>query len=143
MKSMISRLLGTRSRSRRVPARPIRRTPLRLEALDDRVMPSVTASVEGTQLFLVGDSSNDNISVNNAVPGPLALSSDLLVIANFRDGMPVNSFRGIKSVVMISGGGVDSFTNDSSVDARFVGTNGRVTMNGGTGRNVFVADGDD
>src|SRR5580765_1211280 len=131
MKTMFSRLLGTRSRSRRAAARPIRRhNPLRLEALDDRVMPSVTVGVDGTQLQLSGDSGNDNISVTASTVTTFSLGTGfhtkttVKVNADFADGSTTKSWDGITDLVMWSGGGNDTFTNNSGLADRFVGTGG-------------------
>jgi hypothetical protein len=144
MKSLFSRLFGTRSQLRRGATRTVRRTTRPgLERLEDRLIPSVTPSLVNGQLRFVGDGGNDSAVVTTGFTS--VGSGPVNVLANFSDGTTFKTWSrsSVASLYFSSGGGTDTFTNYSNIDATFDGRGGVTTMTGGSGKNTFFTDGDD
>src|ERR1051326_4360666 len=133
MKTLLSRMFRRDSRPWRGVTRPIRRkATLGLERLDDRIAPSVTASLSNGQLLLSGDAGNDTVTVNQRTVISLfsGVQTFVDVNANFADGSNVKSWNtaSATNLVFLSNGVTDSFTNYTTLDARFVGGSGQTTM---------------
>ncbi len=151
MKSMLSRLFRTPSRYRRGKTRPIRRnTDLRVESLDNRVLPSISTNLVNGQLQLISNAGNDNATVSGRIVwvqnGPLRLPKGVVdVAADFADCSTSKSWSSssISSILFESGSGNDSFTNTTNYPDQFYGGSGFTTMAGGTNRNVYFTNGND
>jgi hypothetical protein len=154
MTSLLPRLFRNRPQSRRPAAvRPARRkTTLAVEPLDQRVVPTVSPGLSGGVLSLTGTSANDNISVSTSQQlvsiglGGAVYKTNVNVSARFSDGTATKTWdaANVKSLYFFGGGGSDTFTNNTGIDAFYDGSGGTfATMIGGTGKNTFSTDGDD
>src|SRR5437667_225912 len=127
MTTLFPRLFRARPQSRRGAAtRPARRKPhLAVEALDQRVLPSVSTNLVNGQLQLMSNGGNDNISVSGDVKltqtglAQWTTTSTVVVNANFTDGSTKKSWdlSNVQSLSFSSGGGFDTFTNNTNLDS--------------------------
>lgn len=114
-----------------------RRSPLRLETLDHRVVPSATASFNPvTQTVTITGDAADNVAVVSVQSGSVVVVADGTTSA-----YPASQVR---NFLFLGGDGNDQFTNNTALRANAYGEAGNDTMTGGTGRDdLFGGLGDD
>src|SRR4051794_27421915 len=90
-------------------------TPLRVEQLERRDVPSVTVALQGSTLVIKGDGANDTVIVTEA-------GGQLLINAN---GQMTTMPRAAVGLISFDGGaGNDVFVNGTSVAAVAMGGSG-------------------
>jgi hypothetical protein len=133
----------SRTARRTRPTRPV----LGVEALDQRLLPSVTASLSGGVLTVTGNASNDHALVAYGLPDDPAVTwgtPSVFVSGNVAGG---TSFHGlytyeqfktsqVQTIRFIAGSGAESFDNNTSIPTQAYGS-GQATLDGGTGANTF------
>jgi Ca2+-binding RTX toxin-like protein len=117
---------------------------LGVEALEDRTVPTVTASVIGTTLTVTGGPENDRIAIN---PDPTTLSN--LIVTSYGSVVGVFPAAGVTDIAVNSGDGNDTvyinpviflpatITGGKGSDV-FVAGGGPTVLNGGTGNNTLI-----
>jgi len=125
-----------RSARRTRSLRPI----LGVEPLDQRLLPSVTASLSNGVLVLKGDAGDDTVTV-----GYSTNSSAVVVDANFHDGSSNKAYNlsAVQKIQFTGGGGRDGFENDTAIAMEADGRGSHAKLVGGSGSNTFLVDSND
>ena len=130
---MLLTWLRRRSTRTRTPAFPGRVARLRVEGMEERAVPSATASVNNRILTVQGSSGNDIINVGMSA-GTLTAAGKVFTAAN------------VDRIVVVANGGNDGVTIAATVTkpTRIFGGAGSDTVNGGGGADeIYGGDGAD
>jgi hypothetical protein len=141
VKTLFSRLFRAHTQSRRSSIRTIRRQPaLGVEALDQRLLPSVTATLSNGLLDVRGDAGNDSVKVSHDPAGIV-----VYLQADFQDGTSMKTFfsSDVQKVRFVGGGGMDYFKNYTNLPVEADGRGSMATLIGGSGDDTFWIDGND
>jgi hypothetical protein len=143
---MLSRLTKVFARTNRTATRcpTVKKARLNVEAFEDRMLMSVTSTLLGGTLKVIGDTSNDSARAYYPSNGSTLDTTHINVIDNTNGRVSTFSAAQVTSIIMEGKEGNDWLKNDTAMPATLLGGTGNDTLCGGQGADVLDGgDGDD
>jgi hypothetical protein len=135
---MLSRLTKVFARTNWTPASrtTVKKARLNVEALEDRMLMSVTSTLFNGTLSVIGDASNDSARAYYPSSGSTLDTTHISVIDNANGRVSSFPAAQVTRILMDGKEGNDYLRNDTAVPATLLGNIGNDTLCGGPGADV-------